>query len=218
MNSTQPSRIRIVIIDDHSLFRECLARRLADEQDFEIVGACASLEEAFSVLASHPADIVLLDLELGGERGTAFFEHAREIGFQGRVLIVAAAISHLDATELVRLGAAGFFLKVNSPELLARSIRQLMNGELWLDQRYLQAVARLAAQTPAEDRKEKLSERERAVLRGILEGLLNKEIAQQLNISEGSVKAAVQQLFEKAGVRTRGRLVRVALEKYRDTL
>lgn len=217
MNSTPPAKIRILLIDDHSLFRESLARLLDDEPDFEIVGKCASVEEALATLAARPADLVLLDLELRGEHGSTFIERARRMGFQGRVLVVAAAVSRPEAVELVKMGTAGFFLKESPPELLAKSIRQVMHGELWVDQHYLQAVAQIASPA-AEDKKPKFTARERAVLRGVLEGLLNKEIGHQLGISESSVKAAIQQLFEKTGVNTRGQLVRAALEKYRDQL
>lgn len=217
MDVTPPAKIRIFLIDDHSLFRESLARLLADEPDFEIAGKCPSVEEALSVLASRPADIVLLDLELGGEHGSAFFSRARQAGFHGRVLVVAAAVSRPEAMELVKLGVSGFFLKESPPELLAKSIRQVMKGETWLDQRYLEAVAQIV-RPPAEDQKPQFTERERSVLRGVLEGLLNKEIAHRLGISESSVKSAVQHLFEKTGVKTRGQLVRAALEKHRDQL
>lgn len=218
MNDTQAGKTKILLIDDHTLFRESLARLLADEPDFEIAGTCASVGEALAILAARPVDIVLLDLELGGERGSVFFERARGSGFQGRVLVVAAAVSPREAMELVRLGVAGFFLKESPPASLASNIRQLMSGEPVLDQRYLRAVVQMLGPAPVEDRKPELSERERGVLRGVLEGLLNKEIAQQLQISESSVKASVQQLFEKTGVHTRSRLVRIALERYRDQL
>lgn len=139
-------KIRILLVDDHALFRDSVSRLLADEPDFEIAGTCGTLDEAIAILSSRPADIVLLDLDLGGRRGAGFFERAASIPFRGQVLIVTAAASDLDAVELVRHGARGIFLKESPPALLAKSIRQVMSGEPWLNQRYLKDYH--GAQTP----------------------------------------------------------------------
>jgi two-component system, NarL family, nitrate/nitrite response regulator NarL len=206
-------KIRILLIDDHALFRDSVARLLADEPDFEIVGTCGTLDEAIAVLSSRPADIVLLDLDLGGRRGAGFFERAAGIQFRGQVLIVTAAASDLDAVELVRHGASGIFLKESPPALLAKSIRQVMSGEPWLNQRYLKAVVEaLDPPPPPEKPKPPFTRREREVLQGVMEGLSNKEIAGRLQTTESAVKSVVQQLFVKTGVHSRSQLVRVALE------
>jgi DNA-binding NarL/FixJ family response regulator len=89
-----------------------------------------------------------------------------------------------------------------------------MAGETWIDQRCVQALVRAVDRTGDREQRRRLSERERAVLKGVSEGLSNKEIAQHLGISEASVKSALQQLFMKTAVRTRSQLVRVALEEF----
>ena len=121
----------------------------------------------------------------------------------------------------MRQGGAGIFMKHGSAAALAQGIRQVMSGKVWLEQQYLRTIF----ETPRTERKEAqrtahqhLSERERRVLNYIFEGLTNKQIADRLDISESSVKAALQQLFDKAGVRTRSQLVRVAIEQYRDQI
>ena len=210
--------IRILLIDDHALFREGVARLLSPEPDFVVAAHCGSVEEALKTLASTRIDLVLLDFDLGRERGTDFLIRAHERGFTGRILIVTAGLSDIDAAQVISRGAAGIFLKHSPPALLSKSIRTVMEGEAWLDQRYLTALLRMRAPREEEDPRERLTERERVVLRGVMEGRGNKEIAERLQISESAVKAALQHLFNKTGVRNRSQLVRMALEQYQDQL
>jgi len=163
---------------------------------------------------------VLLDYDLGRQTGSDFLQEAKMIGFQGKVLIVTAGLSDVEGAQLMRLGAAGIFMKHSSAATLSEAIRRVMSGGVWFEQQYLR---RMFDAPPAEKQSERasnqhLSEREGRVLRYILEGLTNKQIADRLDVSESSVKATLQQLFDKAGVRTRSQLVRVALEQYRDQL
>lgn len=215
---TTAEKTRILLIDDHALLREGVVRLLEPEPDFEMLPPCGSVEEALREVTAHPVDLVLLDFDLGNERGTEFLRRARELGFAGRVLVVTAGVSETDAVQLLSEGVCGIFLKHSPPDLLARSIRQVREGEMWLDQRYLTALLRERRPESYADRPTRLTERERDVLRLLLEGLANKEIGARLEISESSVKAALQQLFEKFGVRTRSQLVRIALERLRDQL
>jgi two-component system, NarL family, nitrate/nitrite response regulator NarL len=204
--------IRILLVDDHALFRDSVARMLADEPDFEIAGTCTTIDEAIAILSSRPADIVLLDLDLRGSRGAAFFEKAAGLPFRVQVLIVTGAVSDCDAVELVRRGVSGIFLKESPPALLAKSIRTVMSGERWLSQHYLRAVVQALDSPPPEKPKPTFTRREREVLQGVIEGLSNKEIAERLQTTESAVKSLVQQLFGKTGVHSRSQLVRVALE------
>jgi len=218
MNSAHSAKIRLLLIDDHALFREGLARLLGSEIDFEVALPCSNVDEALRVLQTTAIDLILLDYDLGQETGARFLVRASEAGFQGRVLIVTAGLAESEAADLLRHGAAGIFLKHNSPGLLAKAIRKVMQGEVWLDQKYLRILLQENAAAQPQERGRRLSEREREVLRAVFEGLANKEIALRLLVSESSVKATLQQLFLKTGVRTRSQLVRVALERYRDYL
>lgn len=211
MSDSAP-RIRILIVDDHALFREGLARLLGSEPDLEVTAQCASVSEGLTVIASSPIDMVLLDVDLGNERGYDFLQRARGQGFGGRVLVVTAGIAESEATQFIALGAAGVFLKQHSAELLAEAIRTVVQGRVWIDQRYLTSLVG-ARSTSSTEQGKGFTEREREVLRGVFHGLANKEIASGLHLSESSVKAVLQQLFHKTGVRTRSQLVRVALEQ-----
>ncbi len=219
MNGETPvPKIRILLVDDHALFREGVSRFLSSEPDFEVAALCASAEEARTIIGREPIDIVLLDFDLGAEKGTKFLVGARDRGFKGKVLIVTAGLADAEATDLLRQGVAGIFLKHSSPEMLTKAIRKVMEGDAWLDQRYLRILLSGNERNEPQHDEPRLSEREREVLRGLLEGLTNKEIAGRINVSESSVKATMQQLFSRTGVRTRSQLVRIALEMYRDYL
>lgn len=210
--------IRILLVDDHALFRGGLVRLLGAEPDFEVVGDCASVEEAVEILARRPVDVLLLDVDLGASRGGEILARMRRSGLKSRVLVVTAGLNDAEAAQLVREGAAGVFFKHGSPAALATSIRRVMEGEASIDQRLLSSLVGLGAPRERPEARPALTDREREVLRGVFEGQANKEIASQLGISESSVKAALQQLFHKAGVRTRSQLVRIALEQYRDEI
>jgi DNA-binding NarL/FixJ family response regulator len=207
------TKIKILLIDDHTLFREALNRWFESEPDLEIAAHCASATKGVEILGQKPIDLVLLDHDLGKEHGFQFLTDARAKGFTGRVLMVTAGMTDAESVKALRLGVGGIFLKHNSPGVLAQAVRKVMAGETWLDPSSLQAVIEAAKNPePAQDRP--FTERESQVLRGVFEGLSNKEIGVRLDISESSVKAALQQLFQKTGVRTRSQLVRIVLEEY----
>jgi len=201
--------IRLLLLDDQALFRASLSRLLASEPGLEVVGQCGSSAEAIGILGSSPVDIVLLDFahSTGGDDG--FLSAARRNGYQGHFLIVAAAADALTSAAAIRRGASGVFLMSEAPDRLVQAITLVANGAVWLDR---QIIHVLANESAAPRSSSVLTEREQKVLLGILGGLTNKRIGQNLGLSEGSVKASVQQLFYRTGVRTRSQLVRAALE------
>jgi DNA-binding NarL/FixJ family response regulator len=207
-------KIRILLLDDHTLFRDGLSRLLDSEPDFEIAANCSSVPEALEIVRRQPIDIVLLDYDLGEETGSDFLVRAREAGYSGRLLMLTAGMTGVDSVEAVRSGVSGIFLKHNSPALLSEAIRKVMSGEAWLDKRQMQILAQAAAPLGQQPSQRPITDREREVLRGVFEGLGNKEIAAKVGVSESSVKASLQHLFHKTGVRTRSQLVRIALERY----
>jgi DNA-binding NarL/FixJ family response regulator len=209
--------INLLLLDDHAMFRQGLARVLEKESDIKVVGQCATSAEALAILGKSAATMVLLDVDLGPERALDFVFEAKKKGFKGQILVVTAGVSGQEAIQMVRAGAAGILHKHHSTEALCDAIRQVAAGEVCLEKDYLtslfQAVDRSKPQTQL-----RLTERDKAVLRFIFHGLKNKDIGQRLDISEGAVKASLRQLFDKLGVRTRAQLVKVALEQYRDQL
>jgi DNA-binding NarL/FixJ family response regulator len=210
------SEIRILLIDDHSLFRESLSRLLQTESDFQIVATCASATEALALRNLAEIDVVLLDYDLGHEQGTQFIDRARSSGFPGHILMVTAGMSDAIMLRALENGSSGVFLKHSPPSRLMEAIRKVVAGEVWLDPAVTRSIIAAATGNAAAPRTQELTQREQAVLKGVFEGLTNKEIGARLAISESSVKAVLQQLFEKTGVRTRSQLVRIALEKHSE--
>lgn len=211
------TKTRILILDDHALFREGLRRLLASENDLEVADTCGTVTEAMAALKRERVDLVLLDYDLGDSKGGEFLSQAREAGFGGRVLILTAGVPAHQLRDLLGMGAAGVAYKHSTPASLLQSIRRVIEGGAWLDQESLAAALGDAA-GKGRANVSQLTEREKEVLRAILEGLSNKEIGARLNTSEGAVKSTLQQLFHKTGVRTRAQLVRVALEEFRGEL
>ena len=209
--------IRVLIVDDHAMFREGLAELLSKAADITVVGRCSSSAEALGLLPDTRPTIVLLDFDLGVERAFHFLESARAGGFTGRILIVTAGVSEAEAVQLVQAGVAGILHKHNTPDVLCDTIRKVAAGEVCLEKNYLKPLFRTIDQTRPGNVTQ-LTERDKKILRMVFQGLGNKEIGGKLDLSEGAVKAALRQLFQRLGVRTRAQMVKVALEEYRDQL
>ena len=203
-------RIRLLLVDDHILFREGLRRLLASEPDFETVAECGTPAQALEVLSRSAVDVILLDFDLEDDTGTRFLSSATRVGFKGKVLMVTAGMSPVDVSVARKLGISGVFLKHNAPASLIEAIRTVANGGFWMDPK-IATPKTIDGNTEHGDAR--LSPREQNVLRCVCEGLTNKEMAFRLGVSQSSVKATLQHLFDKMGVRTRGQLVRIAIER-----
>jgi two-component system nitrate/nitrite response regulator NarL len=218
MAETAAGTVHILLLDDHTLFRESASRLLAAEPGFEVTAHCGTIGEGLEILRRQAIDVVLLDFDLGESDGRQFLRLAKEQGFRGKVLVVTAGVEAGVAAELIRSGISGVFRKHDSAALLAQAIRDVMAGKVWLDQEQLQTALRTKVANQPEDRTRPFTQREQQVLSCVFEGLANKEIAVRIGVSESSVKATLQQLFSKTGVRTRSQLVRIVLEQHRDQI
>ena len=212
-----PDAIRILLIDDHAMFRDGLARMLDKETDFTVAGQAGSATDGLAILPRSNASLVLLDVDLGGERAVDFVRGARGSGFEGQILVVTAGMSDQEAVQLVQAGVSGILHKHHSTGVLCNAIRQIASGEVYMEQAYLTPLFRAVDRTRTPNRAT-LTDRDKTVMRCILQGLANREIAAKLQISEGAVKASVRHACEKLGVRTRSQLVKIALEQYKDQL
>lgn len=214
MTANDQQLLRALLVDDHTLFRESVSSVLNADETIRIEH-CGSIREALQILAERRFDMVLLDHDLGSERASQFVPAAREAGFEGRVLVVTAWVSDNEARRLLRQGVSGIFLKNAPLEELKQAMRTVAGGGTFMDRSFGPSEEAAATEQIAAPL---FNERQRRVLRFVLEGLSNKEIAWRLQISESYVKAILQTLFQKTGVRTRGQLVRVAFEQYEDQL
>jgi DNA-binding NarL/FixJ family response regulator len=203
----EDERIRLVLLHNHLLLRESLARLLGAEREFEVVAQCAHPSEAREVLAASSVDVVLVDLTLARQ----FMAEAVGLGYAVKSLVMARSLDPVDSAAVLKEGASGIFLESDSSTHLTQAIRLVAGGEAWVDQKVLRM---LADRFPRYDAQllGNLTDREQTVLDRVVNGLSNRKIGEQMGVSESSVKATIQQLFTKTGVRTRSQLVRIALE------
>jgi DNA-binding NarL/FixJ family response regulator len=214
------SLTRILLVDDHTLFRESLRRLLEEEAAYRVVAEVAAVAEALQLCRSHVSfDLALIDYDLGptagAENGVSVLRCLRERKEFIPALMIAARIEPKDLLTVVRDLHTGVFLKSDPAEELQLALQRTLRQEIWISSGLaldLILDTGVAEQREPGDVASRLDGREREVLGFVVEGLSNNEMSARLNLSESVVKAILQSLFEKAGVRTRAQLVRFAFE------
>jgi len=217
METASIPEIKLFLLDDHAMFREGLVRLFENDPVIAVVGQSGEASQALAALKKSGATMIILDVELGSERALDFVVEAKRRGFAGQILVVTAGVSGPEAVQLIQAGVAGILHKQHSSDALRDAVRQVAEGGVFLEKDYLGSLF-LSMDRTKNSGKPQLSDRERDLIRYVFQGMTNKEIGSNLEISEGAVKASLHQLFEKTGARTRAQLVKVALEKYRDQL
>lgn len=214
-----PASVRILLVDDHTLFRESLRRLLESDPKYRVIAEVSTVAEAMEICRQKDAfDLALIDYDLGpsagAQNGVSVLRCLREHGRASvPALIVAARVEPNDLVVIMRDLHAGVFSKADPAEELELALRKTLRGELWVSSRLaLDLAATAVDQNRANDGPIEFDARERQVLKLVVEGMSNKEISARLNISESVVKSVLQRLFEKVGVRTRAQLVRFAFE------
>jgi DNA-binding NarL/FixJ family response regulator len=192
--------IRVVIADDHAVVRAGLAQLLATFTDVELVGAAANGDEAVSLAAERTPDVVLMDLEMPVLDGIEATRRIRAAQPEVAVVVLTSFSDRERILSALDAGAAGYLLKDAEPDALARAIDAAARGEAPLDPK---AARALLSARRSSGPTEALSGREREVLAMVAEGLPNKIIAQQLAISEKTVKAHLTSVYRQIGVTDR---------------
>jgi DNA-binding NarL/FixJ family response regulator len=204
-----PPPVRILIADDHALFREGLRRLLEAERDFEVVGEAADGLEAVTLAQRLHPNILLLDLAMPRRPGLEALRELAGAGSPVRILLLTAAVEKVQIIEALQLGARGVVLKDAASQLLLKSIRAVMAGQYWVGRNsvadLVQYLRELTASTREETRQKTfgLTPREREIIGAIVAGSTNRDIARQLSISEDTVKHHLTNIFDKTGVSTR---------------
>jgi len=199
---------RILIVDDHVLFRESLTQALSSLSEFTVY-SCGTCGEALEALTQQSMDIVLLDFDLGADSALNLLRAIPKDALGScRFVLLTAGVSVSTARELLASDCVSGLLVKDVPlhELRDSLVLLMTDRRRIIDKRYESAVG---SKPPDSE----LDERDRQVLRSLLEGYSNKEIASRLFTSESTVKNVLQVLFHKFDVRTRSQLVRVALEQ-----
>jgi RNA polymerase sigma factor (sigma-70 family) len=203
--------MKILVVDDHALFRVGVRHILSTAPECRIVGEATTARAALALVDTERPDVVLLDIALPGMDGVVATREIRRRAPATKILIMSAHDQTHDVLDALNAGATGYALKSEGPEALVRALRLVSRGE-----RYLAPVvaSRLSAyetsRRRAEDVLAVLSEREREVFRLAAECLITREIARELCISRKTVDTHLYRIHRKLGLRTAAELVRLA--------
>ena len=215
--------IRIVIADDHPIFRDGLRRLLESESDMKVVGEACDGHEAVKLATEIKPDILLLDLAMPHHTG---LDALRDLNTSGggaagavRIILLTAAVEKRQVVEALQLGARGVVLKDSATQLLLKSIHAVMAGEYWVGRdsvsNLVQYLRNLMQSTNEETKQKKfgLTPRELEIVSAVVAGYANREIAEYFKISEDTVKHHLSNIFDKLGVSTRLELALFAVNQ-----
>jgi DNA-binding NarL/FixJ family response regulator len=209
---------RIVIVDDHTLFREGLKTILGTEDDLEVVADVESAEDIVELVWQSRPDLLLLDIRMPQGSGLDAIPAVLKISPNTQVLVLTASDEKEEHVRAFRLGAKGVILKDSARQTLTQAIRTVCRGEVWMDPRMSGALAEELSHLGGESEpigtrhENGLTERELEIVKLVASGFKNKEVGNTLAISERTVKTHLTNIFQKLGVRDRVGLVMYALK------
>lgn len=206
--------IRVLIVDDHPVVREGLAAMLSTQRDFLVVGEAADGAEAEAKVEELSPDVVLMDLEMPKVEGPEAIRRIRARHPEARMLVLTAYDTDERILDAVQAGAQGYMLKGAPREELFRAIRVVNQGGSLLEPVVAsKLLGRMGQMLSNDSDVEQLTERELEVLRLLVKGARNKEIAAQLYITERTVKFHTSIIFQKLGVTNRSEAITTALQR-----
>lgn len=216
-----PGPVRVLLADDHAVVRTGLRALINAEPRFTIVGEATNGDEAIALAVSLCPDILVLDVSMPRKSG---LEALRELGDRARVrtLILTASIDRCGMLTALQLGARGVVLKTTASDILIEALRAVSAGDYWVDRdrvsNFVDVLRKLNSPVTPTGDPYGLTERQREILLGVVEGMNNREIAKRLDISEHTVKHHLTQVFNKTGVSTRLELALLATQQGLVTL
>src|SRR3954463_11430121 len=219
MDIRRSQPVRILIADDHPIFRDGLKRLLESEGEFKVIGEACDGVEAVTMARQLIPEIMLLDLAMPRRQGLETLRELASDARSVRVILLTAAAEKEQIVEALQLGARGVVLKDSATQILLKSIRAVMNGEYWVGREsvsnLVQYLRSLVDSSSHDARKKKygLTPRELEVISAVVAGYANKEIAQHFKISEDTVKHHLSNIFDKVGVSTRLELALFAVNQ-----
>ena len=208
-----PIKIRILIVDDQLIVREGLRMLIDNHPGTKVVAMARTRSEALDIIARELLDLIILDLELGGNSALSFIPQLREAAKNSRILVLTGSRDSVIHQKAAQLGAMGVVLKEDAADLLLKAIEKVYKGEAWLDRVTLGNLLFQMSNHDSESmdpRAKKISsltDRERQVIALIAEGLKNRQIAERLFISPTTVTHHLSSIYSKLGVSDRLELV-----------
>lgn len=205
--------IRVLIVDDHALFAEALAARLAAEPDLEVLPVARDIRRAAALIATEAPQVVVLDLVLGEESGLDALDLVRRRHPEVRVVILSGITDIEPMADALRRGAVAWVPKTESADLVVRVVRGAAGRGGWVPPDVLGDVLRrlLDPAGPAADTLAGLTPREREVLQGMVDGHERAEIAARLGLSANTVRTHTQNLLAKIGAHSALEAVTIAM-------
>ena len=203
--------MRVLTIDDHALFRRCMSDYLNDIEDLEVVGEASSGEAGLDLVDTLKPDIALVDYDLGGHDGIALTEQIMERCPQCLVVILTGSEDENQMRRALSFGARGYILKDIEPGKLVTKLRHIAAGEMEFPQSFLINQAKNSVRPPQDE--ETLTPREIEVLQLVTDGLIDRSIASQLEISENTVRNHMKSVRRKLGVTNRLQATLIGLKK-----
>jgi DNA-binding NarL/FixJ family response regulator len=214
VSMTGARKIRLLIVDDHPLFRQGVRLFLQEISDVELAGEASHGEAALEFLEREEVDVILLDLHMPRLDGIAVTEQVAQGWPETKVLILTSFGGWEKVYAAMRAGALGYVLKDAQPEELLAAIRAVAAGGSYLGaQVAAELISRVEGDKVTEDRRDPLTEREREVLSLVASGLGNREISERLYLSEKTVKTHVANILQKLGVRSRTQAALLAMRE-----
>lgn len=204
--------LRLVVVDDHVLFRRGLVGLLNDMAEFKVVGEAGNGREALTIIQAEQPDLVLLDVNMPEMDGIQTVEALRKVRLPLHILMLTISQHEDDLMSAIRMGADGYLLKNTEPEDLRRSILRVAEGEGALSPEVTGTVMRALARQSEISDQQKLSDRELEVLSCLADGLTTSQIASRLFISENTVKTHVRHILEKLDASNRTEAVSKAIQ------
>jgi two-component system, NarL family, nitrate/nitrite response regulator NarL len=198
--------IRIVVVDDHALFRRGLVGLLSEMENFHVVGEASNGEDALEIITEQVPDVVLLDINMPGMSGIETLSALRRQGLKSQVLMLTISQQEEDLLGAIRAGAQGYLLKNAEPETLQTTIKQVMAGKSVLAPEVTGQVFRLVRSGQL-GTSTVLTEREVEVLRYLARGLTTSQTGAEMFISENTVKTHIRHILEKLEVSNRAEAV-----------
>jgi len=198
---------RILLADDHPMIQAAVEAMLRGS-DYKLVSKASSGNEALREIAEHDPEIVVLDIQMPDGSGLEVLRQLRSSGDDRKVVLLTASLDEAGFAEALSLKVDGVLLKTSDPALLLDCLDSVRAGDEWIDQ-HLQAEA---ARTAQSRNRSVLSPRETDLVKLVRQGLRNRDIAEKLGITEGTVKVYLHSVFEKTGVANRTELAIRAAE------